>query len=175
MSKQSGVSVGITGIFCLMTTVAHADAPLLPANSKSQICAPGGTACVVMNTGDSRITAFAAQNGKTKGKALWTLKRRISYGELSDDGRTFVVIESGNCLTGRMPAPETRFVTFYEKGKLSSSIRASDIYSLQQLRDLPATASNFQWCSSFGLLGGNRFELNLADGRKLYFPVRRSK
>jgi hypothetical protein len=151
------------------STLAWADAPPPPSKAFEFYCSLNKQYCVKTDSMAQATMAYAARNGKPVGTPLWTVKRRIEYGEISNNGKSLAVVESGNCLTSRQPSSRTRFVTFYVNGQETGAIRAGDLFATPQQLKLPATSSNYQWCSSFGLTGNDRFEVNMPDGRRLLF------
>jgi hypothetical protein len=148
---------------------AQADAPMPPAQEKSIYCSLEATACAVVSKRDGTISGYAAKKTKIMGAPLWTIKRSGVFGQISDSGQVFAIIEPGNCLTNKIPGPGIRFVSFYRNGRMTGAVRTEDIFPGSSPPKLAATASNYQWCSSFGLTGEDRFELNLVDGRQLIF------
>lgn len=167
--KQSSTLASLVPCCILISAPALADAPMPPPQEKTLHCSLAATACAVVSKQSGTISGYAARKTRITGTALWTIKRSPAFGQISNSGRIFVVVESGSCLTDRLPAPGTRFVTFYKNGRMTGSVRTEDIFPGANPPKLAATSSNYQWCSSFGLTGEDRFELNLVDGRQLIF------
>lgn len=127
----------------------------------------------VMYSENKKVKVFAKIDGRTyavkNNKRLWTIRRYIKYGYVSDTGEYFVGMYAGGSLLPTDATDDLVLMTLYRYGKPIREVKLKDI--IEKKSQLIKTVSHLYWGDAIGFTKPNIFQVKRVDGKIFSFDL----